>query len=59
MNYILVGKNIIKILPEISTKNLEKDDLDSLISNTQNLMQAEFQQISDESLSMNAKLKQK
>lgn len=42
------GHSIIKILPEINTKGLTKDDLDSLLLKVQNLMQENFEKISDE-----------
>jgi lysophosphatidate acyltransferase len=42
------GHSIIKILPEISTKGMSKDDLDSLLSNVQNIMQEEFERLNDE-----------
>jgi lysophosphatidate acyltransferase len=42
------GHSIIKILPEISTKGMSKDDLDSLLSNVQNIMQEEYERLNDE-----------
>lgn len=42
------GHSIITILPEVSTKGMGKDDIGSLVSNVQNVMQEKFEQINDE-----------
>lgn len=42
------GNVIIKVLPEINTKGLTKSDMESLMKNVQNIMQEEFEKISDE-----------
>lgn len=47
------GHNIISILPEIPTEGLTKNDMDALINNTRNLMQAEYQKLSDEAMAIN------
>lgn len=42
------GHSVIKILPEISTKGMTKDDIDGLIDRTQSLMQEEYTKLSKE-----------
>ncbi|CRK90938.1 CLUMA_CG004627, isoform A [Clunio marinus] len=42
------GRTIISILPEVNTKGMIKSDIDSLVSNVQNLMQESYEKISDE-----------
>ena len=42
------GHSLIKILPEISTKGISKNDLPELLSNVQNIMQEEFERLNDE-----------
>lgn len=42
------GKAVIKILPEIETKGMDKENVDALLENTQKLMQEEFEKLSDE-----------
>jgi lysophosphatidate acyltransferase len=42
------GKAVIKILPEISTEGLNKANVDSLLSNVQNVMQEEYEKLNDE-----------
>ena len=42
------GHSLIKILPEISTKGISKDDLATLLTNVQNMMQEEFERLNDE-----------
>ncbi|XP_001662024.2 1-acyl-sn-glycerol-3-phosphate acyltransferase alpha [Aedes aegypti] len=42
------GRVIIKILPEISTKGMTKDDINSLVEKCQTTMQAEFDALSAE-----------
>lgn len=41
------GKIVMKILPEISTKGMNRKDLDGLTSNVRKLMQEKFEKISD------------
>lgn len=41
------GKIVIKILPEISTKGMNKNDVDSLTKNVREIMQEKFDEISD------------
>lgn len=42
------GHSIIRILPEINTNGMTKNDLDSLLSNVQNIMQEEFERLNNE-----------
>lgn len=42
------GKAVIKILPEISTEGLKKENVDELLGKVQKLMQEEFEKLSDE-----------
>lgn len=42
------GRAIIKILPEIPTKGMNKTQIDTLVSNVQNVMQEEFEKLSDQ-----------
>lgn len=41
------GKIIIKILPEISTKGMTKNDIDSLTNNVRKIMQEKYEEIND------------
>lgn len=41
------GKSIVKILPEISTKGMTKEDVDGLMEKTRNLMQANYNFLSN------------
>lgn len=43
------GHAIITIMPEVPTKGMGKDDIDSLVANVQNMMQEKFEKVSDES----------
>lgn len=47
--YFGQGSAIIKILPEVPTKGLGKDDIDALIAKVQNQMQEEYEKLSDDS----------
>ncbi|XP_058453578.1 1-acyl-sn-glycerol-3-phosphate acyltransferase alpha-like isoform X2 [Malaya genurostris] len=47
------GKNIIKILPEISCAGMTKDDMQPLMDRVYQLMQTEYEALSDESLAIN------
>lgn len=42
------GHSIVRILPEISTKGMTKDDIDSLLPKVQKTMQEEFDKLNDE-----------
>lgn len=42
------GRVIVKILPEISTKGMTKDDINQLVESCQKTMQAEFDALSAE-----------
>lgn len=42
------GHSVITVLPEISTKGMIKDDIDTLLANVQNLMQEKYEKVSDE-----------
>lgn len=42
------GHCVIQILPEISCKNLNKDDVPTLLEQTQQLMQAEYDKLNAE-----------
>lgn len=48
-----LGHNIISVLPSISCKDLTKDDLPQLMEKMQNLMQAHYEEISEESRRIN------
>lgn len=50
-NYFGTGNVIIEILPEISVKGLTKDDMDTVITNVQNIMQEKFEKLNNEILS--------
>jgi lysophosphatidate acyltransferase len=41
------GKIMIKILPEISTKGMTKNDVDSLTNNVRKIMQEKYEEIND------------
>ncbi|XP_062548999.1 1-acyl-sn-glycerol-3-phosphate acyltransferase alpha isoform X2 [Armigeres subalbatus] len=47
------GKNIIKILPEISCAGMTKEDMPFLMDRVQKLMQTEYEALTDESLAIN------
>jgi len=47
------GHSVISILPEIPTAGVDKSDMDVLINNTRNVMQAEYQKLSDEVMAIN------
>ncbi|XP_035908976.1 1-acyl-sn-glycerol-3-phosphate acyltransferase alpha-like isoform X1 [Anopheles stephensi] len=47
------GQNIIKILPEVPCAGLTKDDIPELMERVQKMMQREYEQLSEESLSIN------
>jgi lysophosphatidate acyltransferase len=47
------GHSVIRILPEVSTKGMEKDDVDSLLSNVQNMMQEAYEKLNDETAAAN------
>ncbi|XP_050099896.1 1-acyl-sn-glycerol-3-phosphate acyltransferase alpha-like isoform X2 [Anopheles aquasalis] len=47
------GENIIKILPEISCAGLTKEDIPALMEQVQQLMQHEYELLSEESLAIN------
>lgn len=49
------GHSIIKILPEISTAGMSKDDIDGLMSKVQNLMQENFEKLSEDNEIANKK----
>lgn len=49
------GHAIIHILPEISTDNYTKDNLNELIDNTRNVMQTEYSKLSQEAKALNSK----
>ncbi|KAL7028434.1 hypothetical protein ACKWTF_005829 [Chironomus riparius] len=42
------GKAVIKILPAVKTEGLDKSNIDSLLTNVQNIMQENFEKLSDE-----------
>lgn len=42
------GKAIIKILPAVKTEGLDKSNIDSLLTNVQNIMQENFEKLNDE-----------
>jgi lysophosphatidate acyltransferase len=42
------GKAIIKILPSISSHGFDKTNIDSYLTNVQNIMQEEYEKLSDE-----------
>lgn len=44
------GRNFIEILPKISTKGIEKDEIDTLIKSTRDVMQKKYEELSAESL---------
>lgn len=48
------GHSIIKILPEVSCKNLSKDDMESLMKQVQDMMQAEYTALSNEAHLLNS-----
>ncbi|EDW78135.1 uncharacterized protein Dwil_GK24838 [Drosophila willistoni] len=49
------GHALIQILPEIPTDKYEKDDMDKLIDDCRNIMQAEYTKLTKEGLALNSK----
>lgn len=47
------GHNIIHILPEISCAGMTKEDIPALMDRVHDLMQAEYEALSEESLAIN------
>uniref|UniRef100_A0A182I0X3 1-acylglycerol-3-phosphate O-acyltransferase n=1 Tax=Anopheles arabiensis TaxID=7173 RepID=A0A182I0X3_ANOAR len=47
------GQNMIKIFPEVSCAGLSKDDIPALMERVQKMMQREYEQLSEKSLSIN------
>lgn len=42
------GKAIIRILPAVSAEGFDKENIDKLRTNVQNIMQEEYEKVSDE-----------
>lgn len=49
------GHAIIHILPEIPTAGSKKEDMDSIIEKTRNVMQSEYTKLSHEAKALNPK----
>lgn len=42
------GPSIIKVLPEVSTKGMSKDDIETLMTTVRSLMQENYEKLNDE-----------